>query len=212
MFKFLTLTLSLLFSLVHHTAAKKTDHWSLLPIKTVQIPETISDPWVKNPIDAFILHKLKKRGMTPQPSAPAITIMRRLYAGLTGILPEIDEINKRVNSGKILLELFTCSGMIKIKPDLCENSYKEYVINYIKCARFCLVEEIWKQLEIHNLEKNISEIATYIMDFDNFVSRDFNSEIKAKYGEMKAVFCWKGASSNDNFTKNLHPNFHRLGK
>ena len=32
--------------------------------------------------------------MTPQPSAPAITIMRRLYAGLTGILPEIDEINK----------------------------------------------------------------------------------------------------------------------
>ena len=30
--------------------------------------------------------------MTPQPSAPAITIMRRLYAGLTGILPEIDEI------------------------------------------------------------------------------------------------------------------------
>ena len=94
MFKFLTLTLILLFSLVHHTAAKKTDHWSLLPIKTVQIPETISDPWVKNPIDAFILHKLKNRGMTPQPSAPAITIMRRLYAGLTGILPEIDEINK----------------------------------------------------------------------------------------------------------------------
>ena len=112
-----------------------------------------------------------------------------------GLRIAIDEINKRINSTKILLELFTCSAMIKIKPGLCAISYQEYLINYIKCARLCLVEEIWKQLGIHKLEKCIHEVSTYIMDFDNFVSRDFNSEIKINYGGMKAIFCWDQESS-----------------
>ena len=112
-----------------------------------------------------------------------------------GLRIAIDEINKRINSTKILLELFTCSEMIRIKSGLCAISYQEYLVNYIKCARFCLVEEIWKQLGIYKLDKFIHEISTYIMDFDNFVSRDFNSEIKTNYGEMKAIFCWDKKSS-----------------
>ena len=116
----------------------------------------------------------------------------------------IQEINKQVNSSKILLELFTCNAMIKIKLDLCANSYKEYLVNYIKCARFCLVSDVWKQLGIYHLEKDISQFSTYVMDFDNFVARDFNGEIKNSYGGMKAVFCWKGNPSKSDFPKNLN--------
>ena len=86
---------SIIFStLMHYAAGKNTDHWSLLPIKKVQVPDTMKDPWVKNPIDAFILKKLRKKGMEPQPSASSSTLMRRLHAGLTGILPSINEITQ----------------------------------------------------------------------------------------------------------------------
>ena len=117
----------------------------------------------------------------------------------------IEEINKHLNSKKILLELFTCSAMLKIKSGLCANSYKEYLVNYIKCARYCLTEEIWEELGIYEFETNISEVSTYIMDFDNVVRRDFNNEIKTNYGEMKAVFCWDNKSDiRQDFPKRLN--------
>ena len=94
MFRLLASSLIILFTLVHHAAGKNNDHWSLLPLKKVQFPETINDPWVKNPIDAFILKKLRNKGMAPQPNASPSTLMRRLHAGLTGILPSINEITE----------------------------------------------------------------------------------------------------------------------
>ena len=60
----------------------------------MQNTETNNDPSVKNPIDAFILKKLRNKGMAPQPNASPSTLMRRLHAGLTGILPSINEITE----------------------------------------------------------------------------------------------------------------------
>ena len=94
MIRLLASSLIIFSTLMHYAAGKNTDHWSLLPIKKVQVPDTMKDPWVKNPIDAFILKKLRKKGMEPQPSASSSTLMRRLHAGLTGILPSINEITQ----------------------------------------------------------------------------------------------------------------------
>jgi len=94
MIRLLASSLIIFSPLMHYAAGKNTDHWSLLPIKKVQVPDTMKDPWVKNPIDAFILKKLRKKGMEPQPSASSSTLMRRLHAGLTGILPSINEITQ----------------------------------------------------------------------------------------------------------------------
>ena len=94
MIRLLASSLIIFSALMHYAAGKNTDHWSLLPIKKVQVPDTMKDPWVKNPIDAFILKKLRKKGMEPQPSASSSTLMRRLHAGLTGILPSINEITQ----------------------------------------------------------------------------------------------------------------------
>ena len=94
MIRLLASSLIIFSTLMHYAAGKNTYHWSLLPIKKVQVPDTMKDPWVKNPIDAFILKKLRKKGMEPQPSASSSTLMRRLHAGLTGILPSINEITQ----------------------------------------------------------------------------------------------------------------------
>ena len=94
MIRLLASSLIIFSTLMHYAAGKNTDHWSLLPIKKVQVPDTMKDPWVKNPIDAFILKKLRKKGMEPQPSASSSTLMRRLHAGLTGKLPSINEITQ----------------------------------------------------------------------------------------------------------------------
>jgi hypothetical protein len=48
-------------------APKKDEHWSWLlqnPTKTAP-PQTKNSAWVRNPIDAFLLARLEKQGLTP---------------------------------------------------------------------------------------------------------------------------------------------------
>ncbi len=49
MIRLLASSLIIFSTLMHYAAGKNTDHWSLLPIKKVQVPDTMKDPWVKNP-------------------------------------------------------------------------------------------------------------------------------------------------------------------
>ena len=77
--------------LLFANAAEKL-HWSLSPIKIAAVNDS-GDPWIKNPIDQFVLAKLKEKNLRPQPEADRYTLMRRLHAGLTGILPDLEEIN-----------------------------------------------------------------------------------------------------------------------
>ena len=72
-------------------------HWSLSPIKNISVNDS-KDPWIKNPIDQFVLEKLKENHLKPQPEADRYTLMRRLHAGLTGILPSTSEINSFVKN------------------------------------------------------------------------------------------------------------------
>ena len=49
---------------------------------------------VRNPIDAFILKKLEKRGLSLSPEADPLTLMRRAYFDLTGLPPEPEEVER----------------------------------------------------------------------------------------------------------------------
>jgi hypothetical protein len=82
--------------LLFANAAEKL-HWSLSPIKIAAVNDS-GDPWIKNPIDQFVLAKLKEKNLRPQPEADRYTLMRRLHAGLTGILPDLEEINSFINT------------------------------------------------------------------------------------------------------------------
>ena len=40
-------------------------HWSLSPIKSVAVNDS-EDPWIKNPVDHFVLANLKNNNLKPQ--------------------------------------------------------------------------------------------------------------------------------------------------
>lgn len=68
-------------------AADDRDHWAFQPIQRPPVPET-----EENPIDGFILAKLKAEGITPSPQADPATLLRRLSLDLTGLLPTPAEV------------------------------------------------------------------------------------------------------------------------
>ena len=66
--------------------------WSLLPVAKPAIPLVQNQPWVKTPIDAFVLAKLENSGITPSPAADKRTLIRRLTYDLTGMPPTPQEV------------------------------------------------------------------------------------------------------------------------
>ncbi|MGH7200710.1 MAG: DUF1549 and DUF1553 domain-containing protein, partial [Planctomycetaceae bacterium] len=52
-----------------------------------------------NPIDAFILARLQREGLTPSPEAGKATLIRRVTFDLTGLPPTIDEIDAFLADG-----------------------------------------------------------------------------------------------------------------
>jgi mono/diheme cytochrome c family protein len=68
-------------------------HWAYVaPLKS-PLPEVKNKPWVKNPIDAFVLSNLEKNGLRPSPPASKEVLLRRVCLDLTG-LPPTDEQRK----------------------------------------------------------------------------------------------------------------------
>ena len=66
-------------------------HWSFLPANRPAVPvlnDAEAKGWIRNPIDAFILAKLREAGLKPAPEADRRTLARRLSLDLTGLPPD----------------------------------------------------------------------------------------------------------------------------
>jgi mono/diheme cytochrome c family protein len=74
------------------------DWWSLQPIKSPRVPAVIgpASGWVRTPIDAFILAKLKEKGLCPAPEADRATLIRRIRFDLLGLPPSPEEVERFV--------------------------------------------------------------------------------------------------------------------
>jgi len=66
--------------------AEHPQHWSLRPIRKVEIP-AITDRWIANPIDAFVLARLREVGLEPSPRAAPRVLARRACMTLHGLPP-----------------------------------------------------------------------------------------------------------------------------
>ncbi len=66
--------------------------WSLQPVKRPEVPKVARSEWQSNPIDAFILARLNKEGMTPAPEADRRTLIRRVYQDVIGLPPTREAI------------------------------------------------------------------------------------------------------------------------
>ncbi|MEW4570849.1 PSD1 and planctomycete cytochrome C domain-containing protein [Tautonia sp. JC769] len=67
--------------------------WSLTPLVRPDVPEVPGRDRVRNPIDAFILDRLKSEGLTPAPEADRRTLIRRATFDLTGLPPTPEEVD-----------------------------------------------------------------------------------------------------------------------
>ncbi len=75
-------------------ALAKRDWWSLRPIVRPAVPAVSSEDqvWVRTPIDAFILARLRKEGLSPSPETDRRILIRRLTFDLHGLPPTPEEV------------------------------------------------------------------------------------------------------------------------
>lgn len=96
------------------------DWWSLKPIKTPGIPsfdDADAKAWIRTPIDAFILSKLRDHRLSPTVVADRRTLIRRLYYDLTGLPPSYEQV-------------------IEFENDPAENAYERLVDQLLDSPRY----------------------------------------------------------------------------
>ncbi len=71
-------------------------HWAYEAIRR-PTPPRIDSPTIRNDIDRFVQAELRQRSIMPAPSADRITLIRRLYLDLIGLLPSVAEVDAFVN-------------------------------------------------------------------------------------------------------------------
>ena len=70
--------------------------WSFRPLTRPTAPAADAK-WGRNPIDAFVLAKLREKGLAPSPEADRRTLARRLHFDLIGLPPTPAEVEAFVN-------------------------------------------------------------------------------------------------------------------
>jgi hypothetical protein len=90
---------SVIAPLGEYTAAERR-HWAFQPRKDAQPPEladAAAKKWIRTPVDAFILERLRKAGLPPAPEADRATLIRRVTYDLHGLGPTPEEVQAFVN-------------------------------------------------------------------------------------------------------------------
>ncbi len=67
-------------------------HWSFIAPERPALPAVKNAPWVKTPVDRFILAELERAGLGPSPEADRRTIARRVSLDLTGLPPKPEDV------------------------------------------------------------------------------------------------------------------------
>ncbi len=67
--------------------------WAYLPPRQPTVPTVKNPAWLSTPIDAFVLSRLEEKGLTPNPQADRVTLVRRLYYDLLGLPPTPDQVD-----------------------------------------------------------------------------------------------------------------------
>jgi len=92
-------------------------HWSFLPPQHPALPQVKDARWGRNPIDAFVLHRLEQEGLKPSPAAERPTLLRRVTFDLTGLPPTLAELNA-------------------FQADTSANAYEKVVDRLLKSPRY----------------------------------------------------------------------------
>src|SRR5438874_357342 len=81
-------------------SAEERSHWSLQPRSQPMLPafaEERDAAWLANPVDAFVLRRLRDAGFMPASPADCRTLIHRLSFNLTGLPPSPEAIEQFEN-------------------------------------------------------------------------------------------------------------------
>ena len=77
--------------------AQYQPHWAFIKPERKAPPEVREADRVRNPIDRFVVARLEKEGLTPNPEADRHTLIRRVTLDLTGLPPTPEEVEAFVH-------------------------------------------------------------------------------------------------------------------
>ena len=75
-----------------HPEDDPREHWAFQAIKRPEVPAVENSDWGHNPIDSFIAYRHEQHGLTPQPDASQLLLLRRLSLDLIGLPPTQEQI------------------------------------------------------------------------------------------------------------------------
>jgi hypothetical protein len=109
---------------------------------------------------------------------------------------ELQRIRKELNFSKIVFFFFTCPGLDWVNSQQQDPEIRwDYLINYIRSARYILIRQIWDRLGILNANLSLHQAASYVVDLDNEVKADFDSIISRLYGLKRLILSWNSLQS-----------------
>src|SRR5262245_42879361 len=74
--------------------SKATNHWAFQPVKRPAAPRlSAGKPELRNEIDAFIVARLRTKGLALSPEADRRTLIRRACFDLIGLPPSPEEVS-----------------------------------------------------------------------------------------------------------------------
>ena len=73
------------------------NHWAFQPVRHATPPQPSGNIWSQQPLDRFILERLRRNGMKPNPPADRRALIRRASFDLTGLPPTPAEIRQFLN-------------------------------------------------------------------------------------------------------------------
>jgi hypothetical protein len=77
--------------------AEYQPHWAYIPPTRPEMPSVQRAGFVRNPIDRFILVRLRGEGFEPAPEADRVSLIRRLCFDLTGLPPTPEEVDRFID-------------------------------------------------------------------------------------------------------------------
>ena len=74
-------------------ASAASTHWAYKKPERPALPKVKNAAWPRNEIDLFVLARLEKEGLTPQPEVDRARLIRRVSLDLIGLPPTIEEVD-----------------------------------------------------------------------------------------------------------------------
>jgi len=140
--------------------------WSFQPLAGAAPPALEDAPpgWNANPIDRFVLTKLREQGLAPNPPADARTFLRRATYDLIGLPPTPEEVEEFVHACRDGVTDEAVAGLVQRLLD--RPQYGEHWgRHWLDVIRFG---------ESRGYERN--EIITNLWPFRDYVIRSFNDD------------------------------------